>query len=35
MAGEERRTSCWSLFKQLDILPLPLQYTFINELQYQ
>jgi hypothetical protein len=35
MAGAKPRTSCRSLFKQLDILPLPLPYTFFNILHYQ
>jgi hypothetical protein len=32
MAGEQLRTSCRSLCKQLDFLPASCQYTFNNEL---
>ena len=36
IAGAQPRTAWKSLFKQLEILPIPCQYIFsINELNYQ
>ena len=32
MAGAQPRTSCRSLYKQLEFLYVPCQYIFINEL---